>query len=80
MHTVPNTTQPTGPPHTSATSLSSSQAGPSQVVGNSTGLPGPTAHSSHNSHLHDVIIPDVNAIWANPTISQSVSHILSSEY
>ena len=78
MPTVPDTTQPTGPQHTSATNLSSSQAGPSQTVASSTAFPGLTAHSSHNSHLHDAVIPDINAMRANPTISQSVSHILSS--
>ena len=78
MPIVSNSTQMTGPQPPSATSLSSSQAGPSQAVVNKTGLPGPTAHSSHNSRLHDAVILDVNAFQANPTILQSVSHILSS--
>ena len=73
-----NITQPTGHQHLPSTSLSSSQAGPSQAVTNSKGLPGPAAHLTHNSHLYDAVIPDINAIQANPTISQSVSHILSS--
>ena len=34
------------------------------------------AQLTHNGHLHDAIIPDLNSIHANPTISQSVYHIL----
>ena len=69
---------PTSHHHLTATSTGSSQAGPSQAFNNSTAIPGPAVHSVHNSQLHDAVIPDVNAIRTNPTISQSVSHILSS--
>ena len=69
---------PTSQQHLSATSTGPSQAGPSQEFINSTAIPGPAVRSVHNSQLHDAIIPDVNAIRTNPTISQSVSHILSS--
>ena len=69
---------PTSHQHLSATSTGSSQAGPSQAFINSTAIHGPAVHPVHNSQLHDAVIPDVNAIRTNPTISQSVSHILSS--
>ena len=78
--TVPTMThfiQP-GHQHSSSNSLSSSQAGYSQAVTNRTGLPGPATQTTQNSHLYNTVIPDVNAIRANPTVSQSVSHILSS--
>ena len=78
--TVPTMThfiQP-GHQHSSSNSLSSSQAGYSQAVTNRTGLPGPATQTTQNSHLHNTVIPDVNAIRASPTVSQSVPHILSS--
>ena len=62
-----------GHQHSAPNSLSSSQAGYPQAVANSTSLSAPAAQMTHN-----VVIPDANAIRANPTISQSVSHILSS--
>ena len=77
MPTMTSIIQPTGHQHSSTTSLSSSQASPSQAVTNSTGQPGPAAHLTHSSQLHDTVIPDVNAIRANPTISQSVYHVFS---
>ena len=62
----------------SAATSTSSQAGPSQTVTSNTGLLGHAVHPAHSSQLHDAVVPDVNAIRNNPTISQSVSHILSS--
>ena len=78
--TVPTVTHFVQPGHqlSSSNSLSSSQAGYSQAATNSTGVPGPATQIIQNSHLHDAVIPDVHAIRANPTISQSVSQILSS--
>ena len=74
---VTHSRQP-GHQHSSSNSISSSQAGYPQAVTNSTSSSVPAAQMMQNSHLHDAVIPDVNAIRANPTISQSVSHILSS--
>ena len=75
MPTITQFRQP-GNQHSSSSSLSSSQAGYPQAVINTTGLSAPSAQTTPNSKSHDAIIPDVNAIRANPTISQSVSHIL----
>ena len=69
---------PSSHQHLLATSTGSSQAGPSQTAINSTAIPGPAVHPVHNSQLHDAVIPHVNTIRTNPTIAQSVSHILSS--
>ena len=78
--TMPTVTHSVQPGHqlSSSNSLSSSQAGYPQVATNSIGLPGPATQITQSSHLHDTIIPDVNAIHANLTISRSVSQILSS--
>ena len=62
----------------STVNSASSQAGPSQAATSNTGLPGSVIHPAHSSQYHDAVIPNVNAIRNNPTISQSVSHILSS--
>ena len=62
----------------STVNSTSSQAGPSQAATSNTGLPGSVIHPAHSSQYHDAVIPNVNAIRNNPTISQSVSHILSS--
>ena len=62
----------------SSSSLSSSQPGYPQAATNTMGPPLPGTQMTQNSHLHDAVIPDVNAIQASPTISQSVSQILSS--
>ena len=75
--TVPHLTQP-GQQPSSVNSLTAPQAAYSQAASHSTGLPDPAVQITQNSHLHDAVIPDVNAIRANPTISQSVSQILSS--
>ena len=77
---VPTVTHFSQPGHqlSSSNSFSSSQADYPQVATNSSGLPGPQTQITQNSHLHDAVIPDVNAIRANSTISQSVSHIFSS--
>ena len=78
--TMPTVTHFVQPGHqlSSSNSLSSSQASYSQAATNSTGVPSPATQIIQKSHLHDAVIPDVNAIRANPTISQSVSQILSS--
>ena len=52
----------------SSSSLSSSQPGYPQAATNTIGLPAPGTQMTQNSHLHDAVIPDVNAIRANPTI------------
>ena len=75
--TVSHLAQPGHQP-SSSNSLSLPQAAYRQAATNSTGLPDPTTQTTQNSHLHDAVIPDVNAIRVNPTISQSVSQILSS--
>ena len=76
-HTASHFTQP--PQQlTSSNSSNSPRVGHAQAATNITGLPGPAIQNVRNSHLHDAVIPDIHAIRANPTISQSVSQILSS--
>ena len=76
MPVMTNTTQLTGKHHSFGTSSGFSQAGTSQSVTNNLGLPGPAAQLTHNSNLHNAVISDLNVIYANSTILQSVTHIL----
>ena len=58
-------------------SLTTTQAGPSQSAATNTGLFSQHNQSVPPSALHDAVMPDLNTIRANPTISQSVSQIMA---
>ena len=58
-------------------SFTTTQAGPSQSAATNTGLFSQHNQSVPPSALHDAVMPDLNNIRANPTISQSVSQIMA---